>query len=106
MQKQMEHGVIIFLMTARVKVKDNEGIESDWSKNITIQIINRPPIAKLELTTLTPYTKHIKYNVSLKIKDNDGYIVSYTYDFGDGNLIENTKKKIVKHIYLSKETFM
>ena len=72
--------------TARIKVKDNNGIESDWSKNITIQIINQLPIAEFTASSISPYTNEdITFNASDSY-DFDGEIIEYYYDFGDGNV--------------------
>ncbi|MBC7081682.1 MAG: DUF11 domain-containing protein, partial [Thermoplasmatales archaeon] len=70
----------------KYKVKDNDGADSNeaWV-NITINSKNDPPVANFEWTPLNPTTSDVVHFIDLSY-DIDGYIVNWTWNFGDGNI--------------------
>jgi hypothetical protein len=72
---------------ARVKVRDDDGIESDWSYpvNITVTSINKPiAILSAYPTTVKEDVESVTFDASASY-DPDGSIVSYFFSFGDGS---------------------
>ncbi|RLF94395.1 hypothetical protein DRN52_05185, partial [Thermococci archaeon] len=62
------------------------------------QVEKLPPIANFTYSPQNPFVdQKITFNASLSY-DPDGSIVSYTWDFGDGNVTNTTEEKI-KHSY-------
>jgi len=71
----------------RLKVKDNEGLESNWTDNITFYVYNRPPNAVI---SANPVVVEIGIPITfsgLNSYDLDGNVTQYYFDFGDD---ENT----------------
>ncbi|MCD6361981.1 MAG: PKD domain-containing protein [Armatimonadetes bacterium] len=69
--------------TVTLKVWDNVGASSSTSRQITVR--NIPPSPNFSISLDSP-----KVNQEVKFKDlsidADGYIVNWTWDFGDGNI--------------------
>ncbi|MBC7128183.1 MAG: PKD domain-containing protein [Thermoplasmatales archaeon] len=70
----------------KYKVKDNSNAWSNeaWV-NITINSINDVPVADFEWEPLNPKINDTVYFFDLSY-DLDGFIVNYTWEFGDGNI--------------------
>ncbi len=68
--------------TVTLTVTDNAGAKATVSKNITVNII--APIAAFTFTPLDP-TNTETVHFSDQSTDYDGYIVSWQWNFGDGN---------------------
>jgi len=66
-----------------LSVTDNSFATNSTTKQIIV--INIPPIADFEYEPLTPYTQDIIQFVDGST-DADGYIVNWTWNFGDGNV--------------------
>jgi len=83
-----------------LKVTDNDG--GVGNATVTINILNRPPIANFTISPETGYLgSPITFNASSSY-DSDGSIVSYFWDFGDGT---NATGVLVEHIYMTNGTF-
>jgi len=69
----------------RSQARDEHGYESGWSNSLTVIVIeNQPPFADAN----GPYTGTVNLPVQFDGSDShdpDGTIVSYNWDFGDGN---------------------
>jgi parallel beta-helix repeat protein len=78
---------------AKVKVRDNDGIESDWSNTVMITVTalpppppeNQKPIARLSAspTTVEEDYQSVTLDASAS-NDPDGSVVAYWFDYGDG----------------------
>jgi PKD repeat protein len=83
--------------TVTLNVTDNEGLFSVLSSNITVKILI-PPIANF---TYSPSMPSINYPTTFDAStsnDTDGTIVSYIWDFGDGNITTASTPTII-HSY-------
>jgi len=70
----------------------------------TKTILNRPPVASFTESAETVYTDDvIMFNASTSF-DPDGTIVSYTWNFGDGNITTMTTP-IITHTYADNGTY-
>lgn len=69
---------------ARLKVRDDDGKESPWSSNVKIEVINVPPVAYLNSTTLEVEVGEEVFLDGGGSYDPDGFVGSYFFDFGDG----------------------
>jgi len=63
-------------------VKDDDGLNSCITKQITV--LNHPPIANFSYMPLQPTTQDAIYFYD-ESYDLDGYIINYTWNFGDGS---------------------
>ncbi|MEM2704254.1 MAG: NosD domain-containing protein [Candidatus Bathyarchaeia archaeon] len=92
---------------AKVKVRDNDGIESDWSYLVNITVISiAKPVAILSAspTTVKEDVESVTFDASSSY-DPDGTIVSYYFSFGDGSesgWISNSK---VSKVYSNPGTY-
>jgi len=78
-----------------LNVTDSEGRWDTESKTITVRA---PPHAEFVWYPIYPYTYElITFNASGS-HDTDGYIVSYTWNFGDGNTT-STDNSVITHMY-------
>jgi PKD repeat protein len=89
--------------TAKLKVKDDWGAESDWSNKITVWVKdeegNSPPHAYF---TARPSKVDINETVTFNAtgsSDEDGHVYKYYYDFGDGTNSGWVNDPIVTHQY-------
>ena len=80
--------------TATLTVTDDKG--STGSSSVVVSVINQPPTAQI---TATPTSGNaplmVKFDGTAS-KDNDGTIVAYSWDFGDGT---HASGAIVSHTY-------
>jgi photosystem II stability/assembly factor-like uncharacterized protein/chitodextrinase len=85
-------------------VKDNEGATDQAVGEITIKdTANINPIAVADVSNLNPYIgEEVVFDASSS-SDEDGQIISYLWNFGDGN---TSTDKIAQHIYSQKNTFI
>ena len=68
----------------KLTVTDDRGAKD--TKQMVIEVMNSPPFAIFEFEPKNARVgEEIKFNASLS-EDKDGYIVNYTWDFGDGNI--------------------
>jgi len=63
-------------------VKDSNNATDSITKSITVSEMNIPPIANFTFTVGVNLT----VNFTDLSNDSDGYIVNWTWDFGDGNI--------------------
>ena len=75
-------------------VKDDDGMEAKATKEIVV--LNVPPVANFSYSPLNPTDVDIiTFNASSSY-DLDGYIVNYTWHFGDGSIGYG---KVIQHSY-------
>ncbi len=86
---------------ARLKVKDNDGLESDWSDPVKVVILaeNKPPVADLRSNVTVVRIGDPVYLDASGSYDPDGRVVEYYYDFGDSVEYGWTALPVVKHAY-------
>lgn len=91
---------------AKVKVKDNLGLESNWSSQVTITVLpNKKPIARLSVNSTTiKEGDTVKFNASLS-SDYDGKVTSYFFDYGDGTNSGWTNESVKLKQYMSAGTY-
>jgi PKD repeat protein len=88
--------------TVTLTVTDNDGATA--SLTATKTVLNRPPVASFTESALTVYAGEvIQFNASGSY-DPDGTIVSYTWNFGDGN-VTTTASPIINHTYTAPGTY-
>ena len=93
--KYADNGTYVVKLT----VKDDKGATASVEK--TIIVSNKAPVASFSIEPLHPYVKqNITFN-SLSV-DDDGDIVNYTWEFGDGNL---SYEKNPVHAYIKKGNY-
>jgi len=84
-------------------VKDDMDVSD--SKKISIQVLNRPPVAKLEVDSKDVKNLKLIFNAS-KSTDVDGVVSEYNFDFGDGSNSGWIQTPIISHKYAdSTKTF-
>lgn len=81
---------------AKVKVRDNYNVESQWSDAIEITVLNRNPCVNIELSNDEVNTNTLVWLIYSGV-DLDGTIVNYTWEFGDGSYGYNTS--MINHSY-------
>ncbi len=81
--------------TVTLTVTDDDGATA--SVNTTKTVLNRSPIASFSESATTVYTGETIYFNASDSYDPDGFIVTYSWDFGDGT---NTTNIIVSHAYV------
>jgi len=82
--------------TVKLTVYNSEGLSSSISKIVTV--LNAPPIASFEHSPTSPIAgQSVTFNASGSY-DLDGIIVSYKWDFDDGNITTVTTS-IIQHVY-------
>jgi len=88
--------------TVTLTVTDDDG--STASSTATKTALNRPPVASFTESAETVYTgEAITFNASAS-HDPDGSIVSYKWDFGDGN-ITTVFTPFITHAYADNGTY-
>jgi PKD repeat protein/KaiC/GvpD/RAD55 family RecA-like ATPase len=91
-----ENGTYAVVLT----VTDNDGSTSTAQDTITVQ--DRPPIAQFSVSARTVATEvFVQFNASSSY-DPDGTIVSYYWDFGDG---QNGMGRVASHAYGDNGTY-
>jgi PKD repeat protein len=82
--------------TVTLTVTNSEGLSSSIAKNITV--LKASPIASFEFIPHNQIVnRSVVFNASLSY-DPDGYIVNFTWFFGDGN-VTTTIDPVITHIY-------
>ncbi len=88
--------------TVTLTVYNTEGLQSSTSK--TAMVAGAPPVAFFDYTPPTPIEgQEVTFNASSSY-DPDGLIVSYWWDFGDGNITSATTPIII-HVYANAGNF-
>jgi len=88
--------------TVTLTVTDNDGTTASASSTKTV--LNRVPVASFSYSPSIPYTgQSVTFNATASY-DSDGSIVSYMWDFGDGN-ITTVANAIITHTYVDNGTF-
>ena len=87
--------------TAKLKVMDAENLSNSYNEKVISIIVNNPPIPDAGNNILT-CNSNILFDASNTI-DEDGDILTYTWNFGDGS--SKVNGKIVKHEYKEKGTY-
>jgi uncharacterized repeat protein (TIGR01451 family) len=82
--------------TVTLTVKDDKG-GSD-SQTISVKVLNRPPIANLEVDSKDIQSKEVIFNAKASF-DLDGIVTEYYFDFGDGINSGWVQTPIVDHKY-------
>jgi len=88
--------------TVTLTVTDDDGLTDIDSQSITV--LNRPPVASFTASATTVYTGEVIYFNASESYDPDGSIVSYVWDFGDGNTTTVTSS-VITHSYIAPGTY-
>ena len=84
--------------TITVYAEDNRGNNKTCNWSFTVRTENRPPIPRFSFSPCPIVVNQtVEFNASLSY-DPDGLIVSYEWDFGDGN-VTNTTEETINHSY-------
>ena len=75
------------IYTIRLKVRDTTDAVSDWCKR-TVTILNRAPVAIITANTTSVLTGEPVLLDGIQSTDPDGYVESYRFRFGPGDLSE------------------
>jgi len=89
--------------TVTLSIEDNEGLTNSTSKIVRVKIAV-PPVAVFEYS---PYPPSVNYGITFNASasyDVDGTIVSYTWNFGDGN-VTTVGTPIITHIYTAEGNY-
>lgn len=81
--------------TVTLEVDDGNGVSNSIVQTSAIITVNEPPIADAGLDRIVSPEEKVLFDGSAT-KDRDGYIKSYKWDFGDGNIAEGAK---ITHSY-------
>lgn len=100
------HWEVTATYEVRVQTQDEHGANSSWSDPIQVTVSENEPTGESPVATFafsgdTVTNQTIVFNASDSF-DLDGVIVSYNWDFGDG---ENGTGKIVTHTYGAPRTY-
>jgi len=76
--------------SVRSKASDEKGLDSDWSRPLSVTItgpapVNNPPATPSTPTGSTSGDSGSSYTYSTRATDPDGDRVKYTFDWGDGS---------------------
>ncbi|MEQ1832113.1 MAG: PKD domain-containing protein [Candidatus Eisenbacteria bacterium] len=88
---------------ASVTVRDDRGATTALATPVTVTVLgpNQPPVAALTLTpNLGPAPLVVNVDASGS-HDNDGTIVSYAFDFGDGTQLAAQPNAVTSHTFAS-----
>ncbi len=92
-------GTKYYFVVKSTDLSGNSAVSSEYNF-ITAGTINQPPIASFTYSPQNPVvSEEIIFDASSST-DPDGKIISYEWEFGDGN-ITNTTEKIITHSYSS-----
>jgi uncharacterized repeat protein (TIGR01451 family) len=80
--------------TVKLTVRDNNGASS--FNEISVEVLNRPPEAKLEFVSKDVDTQEVTLSAE-KSSDMDGLVVEYYFDFGDETDSGWVTSPIIKH---------
>jgi len=87
--------------TVTLTVTDNDGLTNSTAKTITVR---KHPVANFTWSPFSPQVGElVTFNGSLSTPDG-GTIVSYTWNFGDGN-ITTVPNPIITHVYNKNGTY-
>lgn len=81
----------------KLNVSDNNGGTNEHE--ITVRVLNRVPVANLEVDQTEIYTNEQVNFSALNSTDIDGVLVEYNFDFGDGSSSGWIQTKTASHIY-------
>jgi PKD repeat protein len=81
-----------------LEVTDETGIKAHKSE-ILIQVLNRKPIAIIRPLKNVPADEVVRVS-GADSRDNDGYVMRYLWDFGDGTTHEWTTESTVQHEWI------
>ncbi len=70
---------------AKVKARDDSGVESDWSTSILIEIVNSAPTSNFIVSAVQGYYNTVFYFNDTST-DVDGNVWSWKWEFGDGSV--------------------
>jgi PKD repeat protein len=88
--------------TVTLTVTDNRGATNSASQTITVTSPNRPPVASFTFSPANPNPGDtVTFDASAS-SDPDGSIVSYSWNFGDGNTASGVT---ATHVYASAGTY-
>ncbi len=90
------------LFQVTLTVTDNYGATGTATHSVNVLEPNRAPVASFSLSPSTGYTPLTVSFSASKSKDSDGRIVSYKWNFGDG---QTGSGKAVKHQFIKKQRF-
>jgi len=82
--------------TVTLTVTNSEGLSSSITK--TVVVSNAPPIASFTYSPSFPIVDQVTEFDASSSYDPDGSVVSYTWNFGDGNITTVTTP-IIHHVY-------
>ncbi len=85
------------LITFRV-TDDTGGIHTDTAD----LFINRPPVAVIASINPSPASQNQRVAFNESSYDTDGYIISYLWEFGDG---QNSTEQMAEHVYTGPGTY-
>ena len=83
-----------YLVTLTVK----DDFDFSDTHEISVQVLNRPPVAKLEVDSKDVETKTVIFNAT-QSSDLDGDVSEYYLDFGDGSNSGWIQSPIISHKY-------
>ena len=91
---------IISTYEVKVIAQDENGLNSSWSRPLNVNVSKAvlgevPPVANFDIPSNVSVNQTIVFNASSSF-DEDGVIVSYYWDFGDG---ENDSGVSPSHVY-------
>jgi len=80
----------------KLRVTDNEGLTDEINTTI---LVRGHPVARFTWTPLTPTAyQTVNFNASASTPDG-GYLVNYTWNFGDGSLPVTETDPYIPHVY-------
>ncbi|MBM4248546.1 MAG: PKD domain-containing protein [Euryarchaeota archaeon] len=90
--------------SARLRVSDALGLESDWSAALDIVVTNRPPVLALASVATEVLTLETA-GFAVTAADPEGTAVAVAWDFGDGGRISGSGLLSVSHVYAGDGNF-
>ena len=91
----------------KLTVEDNSGVGNRYESDYLTVVVNDPPIAKANShRTVVSVGDKVKFD-GVKSKDNDGKIINYDWDYGDGtkgNGLRTTHSYATPGVYIAKLT--